>query len=74
MDLVHGVGFRVWSLYDEIKSCRPVNFTDFQDPTVSRELSLPVAAEISFDWQRAAPSPTKALSTALLLESRSRKF
>ena len=43
---------------DEVKSYRPVNFTDSKH----QELFLPVAAEILFAQHRAAPSPTKALT------------
>jgi len=47
-------------LYDEVKSCRPVNFTDSKTQSF-HESSHPVAAEVPFAEQRAAPSPTKAL-------------
>ena len=55
---------RVQVVYEEVESCCPVNFQWLQDPTISRELSLPVAAEIPFAQQKAALSHTKALGTA----------
>jgi hypothetical protein len=39
-------GIEVSRFYDEVESCRPVNL--FQDPTISRELFFPMAAETPF--------------------------
>ena len=41
-----------------------IQLDQLPDPNVSQELSLPVAAEIPFAQQRAAPSPTKAIGPA----------